>query len=471
MPDGDERFTALADQAELLANRDVSSVELVERAIAAAEDVQPVLNPFRVLRADAAIEEARAADKRLAEGERLPLLGVPIAIKDDSDIAGETTPFGCAGDFEPKADDGEAVRRLRAAGAIVIGKTNSPEFGQWPWTESSAFGATRNPWNAGYSPGGSSGGSAVAVATGVVAAAVGSDGAGSVRIPASWTNLVGIKPQRGRISTWPDPEAFNGITVYGPLARTVGDAALLLDVLTGNHRLDLHKPPAPAEPFAASATRSPRRLRIALSTRIPFSLVRTSLDGEVSAAVESVAQDLAGLGHDVEEEDPAYGLIGLSFVPRSTAGVADWCNRVPDEDLLDPRTRANGRLGRILSGPPLRLARRLEPFFAARVGRIFERFDVILAPTTAKPPIPIGAFEGLGGWATDQLMAGACPYAWPWNVLGWPGVSVPAGFTRKGLPVGAQLIGPACSESLLISLAAQLEPVRGWAGRHPEWRK
>lgn len=445
-------------------------MELVERAIAAAEEAQPGLNPFRVLRTHAALEEAKAADKRLADGERPPLLGVPIAIKDDSDIAGETTPFGCAGDFQPKTEDGEAIRRLRAAGAVVIGKTNSPEFGQWPWTESSAFGATRNPWNTNYSPGGSSGGSAAAVAAGVVAAAVGSDGAGSVRIPASWTNLVGIKPQRGRISTWPDPEAFNGITVYGPLARTVADAALLLDALTGNHPQDLHKPPAPAEPFHASAARAPRRLRIALSTRIPFSLVRTSLDDEIRAAVESIAKDLSGLGHDVEEEDPAYGLIGLSFVPRSTAGVADWCSRVPDETLLDPRTRANGRLGRVLSGAPLRFARRLEPVFAARVGHTFERFDVILAPTTAKPPIPIGAFEGLSGWATDQLMAGACPYAWPWNVLGWPAVNVPAGFTAAGLPVGAQLIGPACSESTLISLAAQLEQVRGWADRHAEWR-
>ena len=469
MPSGTDLYLGLGDQAALLAGGDASSVELVEQALNRAETAQAALNPFRVIRAEAAIEEARAADRRLAAGERLPLLGVPIAIKDDSDIAGETTPFGCAGEFEPKDEDAEAIRRLRAAGAVVIGKTNSPEFGQWPWTECSAFGATRNPWNTGYSPGGSSGGSAAAVAAGVVAAAVGSDGAGSVRIPASWTNLVGIKPQRGRISTWPDAEAFNGITVYGPLARSVADAALLLDVLTGNHPRDTHQPAPPAEPFATSARREPKRLRIALSTRIPFSLVRTSLDPEVRRAFLSVGDDLARLGHEVEEADPAYGLIGLSFVPRSTAGVADWCSRVPDETLLDPRTRANGRLGRALSGPPLRLARRMEPRFASRVGRIFHRFDVVLAPTTARPAFPIGAFEGLSGWQTDQLMAGACPYAWPWNVLGWPAVNVPAGFVNGGLPVGAQLIGPACSEGTLISLAAQLEAVRCWQDDHPEW--
>lgn len=470
MPDPTTRTAGLADQAGLLAGGSISSVELVERALQAAQDSQPILNAFRVLRPDAALEEARAADRRLADGERLPLLGVPVAIKDDSDIEGETTAFGCAGEFRPKQEDCEAVRRLRAAGAVVIGKTNSPEFGQWPWTECSAFGATRNPWNTAYSPGGSSGGSAAAVAAGIVPAALGSDGAGSVRIPASWTNLVGIKPQRGRISMWPDPEAFNGITTHGPLARTVGDAALLLDVLAGNHPGDVHSADPPEEPFSAAARREPRRLRVALSTRIPFSAVRTSLDPQVRRAFESVGEDLAKLGHDVKEADPAYGLIGLSFVPRSTAGVADWCSRVPDESLLDPRTRANGRLGRLLGGPPLRLARRLEPFFASRVGRIFENFDVVLAPTTAKPPLPIGAYEGISGWATDQLMAGACPYAWPWNVLGWPAMNVPAGFTAEGLPVGAQIVGPACSEALLISLAAQLESVRLWQHDHPEWR-
>ncbi|HEX4863108.1 MAG TPA: amidase [Acidimicrobiales bacterium] len=462
-----DEYASLGWQAEQLAAGEVSSAELVAEALERAEQVQAKLNPFRVIRAEKATAEAARADERLSGGERLPLLGVPVAIKDDSDIEGETTAFGCAGDFTPKTEDCEAVRRLRAAGAIVIGKTNTPEFGQWPWTESTACGPTLNPWNPDFTPGGSSGGSAVAVATGIVAAAMGSDGAGSVRIPASWNNLIGIKPQRGRISTWPDAEAFNGITCHGTLARNVADAALLLDVLTGNHPDDIHKPPPPPRPYAEAAAMAPPRLRIALSKKIPFSLVATSLDPEVERAVASVAERIAGLGHEMEDEDPPYGLVGVSFVPRSTAGVADWCRRVPDQSLLDPRTRANGRMGRVLGGPILRLARRLERPFARRIGRIFERFDVVVAPTTAQPPIPIGAFEGRSGWATDQLMAGACPYAWPWNVLGWPSINVPAGFTASGLPVGAQLIGPANSEDLLISLAAQLESVSGWSDLHP----
>jgi amidase len=308
----------------------------------------------------------------------------------------------------------------------------------------------------------------VAVATGVVAAAMGSDGAGSVRIPAAWTNLVGIKPQRGRISMWPDPEAFNGVTTHGTLARTVADAALLLDVVRGNHPGDLHKPPPPSRPYLEAARTAPPRLRVAFSKRIPFSGVFTALDPEVERGVRSVVEKIAGLGHDVEEADPAYGLIGMMFLPRSTAGVADWCRRVPDRSLLDPRIRATGSMGRVFGGPVLRLARRLERPFAARLGRVFEDFDLVVAPTTAKPPLPIGAFEDLGGWATDQLMARACPYAWPWNAVGWPAVNVPAGFTASGLPVGAQLIGPANSEDLLISLAAEVESVSGWSDHHPE---
>ncbi|HEX4864023.1 MAG TPA: amidase [Acidimicrobiales bacterium] len=462
-----EEYAGLETQAGGLAAGEITSSELVSRALARADEVQATLNPFRVIRSEKATADAAQADERLSRGERLPLLGVPIAIKDDSDMEGETTAFGCAGDFSPKTADCEAVRRLRAAGAVIIGKTNTPEFGQWPWTESISCGPTRNPWDPEFTPGGSSGGSAVAVATGVVAAALGSDGAGSVRIPASWTNLVGIKPQRGRISTWPDAEAFNGITVHGPLARTVADAALLLDVLSGDHAGDKHKPPPPRRPYVESAHSAPPRLRIAFSRRIPFSLVLTSLDPEVESAARSAVERIAGLGHEVEEADPAYGLIGLSFVPRSTAGVADWCRRVPDEGLLDHRTRANGRMGRLLGGPVLRFARWLERPFASRLGAIFERYDVVVAPTTAKPPMRVGAFEGLSGWATDQLMAGACPYAWPWNVVGWPAVNVPAGFTGSGLPVGVQLIGPANSEDLLISLAAELESVSGWADRHP----
>jgi amidase len=460
-------FAGLETLAALVAGGDVSSRELVAQSLARIEAAQPLLNGFRVVRAEAALREADEADRRRAAGERLPLLGVPVAIKDDMDLAGESTPFGCVGRFAPREADGEAARRLRAAGAVVVGKTTTPELGQWPFTEGPAFGATRNPWALGHTPGGSSGGSAASVAAGLVPAALGSDGAGSVRIPAAWTGLVGVKPQRGRISTWPDPDAFNGLAVIGPLARTVGDAALLLDVLSGSHGADVHRPPLPSEPYARAARREPGPLRIALSLRIPFSAAPAKLDAAVRARVLAIAGRLAELGHDVEIADPAYGLIGASFVPRAMGGLGTWADgRVEQPELLDPRTSHAIEVGRRLR-PLLGVARGLERVFHQRVGRIFRRFDVVLAPTTAQPPPRIGAIDGLGNWHTDKVMVGACPYAWPWNVLGWPGVNVPAGLTDRGLPVGAQLLGPANSEPLLLALAAQLEQVERWHERRP----
>ena len=445
----------------------VSSRELVELSLERIAAAEPTLNAFRCVRAEEALREASEADHRRAAGERAPLLGVPVAIKDDVDLAGEESRFGCPGSFEPRARDCEAVRRLREAGAVIVGKTNTPELGQWPFTEGPAFGATRNPWSLAHTPGGSSGGAAAAVAAGLVSAAVGSDGAGSVRIPAAWTGLVGIKPQRGRISTWPEPESFHGVTCLGPLTRTVEDAALMLDVLSGSHPGDRHRPSEPAEPYATAARRDPGRLRIGLSLRIPFSLAPARLDARVRAAVERIAEVLRGLGHEVVRDDPAYRLMGLTFVPRSTAGLNEWIGRVPDPSLLDPRTLHNARMGRLLGGPVLALAKALERPLQRQVGRIFRRVDVVLAPTTAKPPERIGAIDGLGNWDTDKVVVGACPYAWPWNVLGWPGVNVPAGLTAEGLPLGASLLGPANSEPRLISLAAQLEEAERWQHRRP----
>lgn len=461
----DDRAAGLAECARALAAGEVSSRELVERALARIEATQPSLNAFRLVRAEAALAEADAADRELAAGHRRPLLGVPVAVKDDMDVAGEPTAFGCRGVFPPEARDGEAVRRLRAAGAIVVGKTNTCELGQWPFTEGPAFGATRNPWHADHTPGGSSGGSAAAVAAGLVPAALGSDGAGSVRIPASWTHLIGIKPQRGRISTWPRPESFQGITVNGTLARSVADAALLLDAASGNHDGDLHRPPVLRVSDAVG--REPGRLRIALSLKPPFTAVPARLDPVVRAKVVALAERIAALGHTVEEAEPRYGRIGLTFVPRATAGIAERVRDAPHPHLLDPRTREAARLGRLLAGAPLRVARRAEATLHRRIGALFDTYDVLLAPTTAAPPPRVGSMANMSGLDTDRAMIAACPYAWPWNILGWPGVNVPAGFVGEGLPVGAQLLGPAHSEPLLLSLASQLEDDQRWHERWP----
>jgi amidase len=461
------RFPTLTDQLYQLVSGEVTSDELVRRSLHAIDISQPTLNAFRVVLIKSALADAADADRRRAAGDEAPLLGVPIAVKDDVDIAGVPTAFGTSGYIPSATQDAEVVRRLKAAGAVIVGKTNSCELGQWPFTSGPGFGHTRNPWSRKHTPGGSSGGSAAAVAAGLVTAAIGSDGAGSVRIPAAWTHLVGIKPQRGRISTWPLPEAFNGITVNGVLARTVEDAALVLDAVSGSTDGDLHKPRRVTVSDHVGVAPGP--LRIALSTQFPFTGFRAHLHPEIKAAVESVGDQLRLLGHNVESGNPDYGLrLSWNFLARSTAGLLNWAERLGNGVVLDRRTVANMWIGRLLSESALRTARAHEATDQQRVGSIFRIVDVVLAPTTAQPPPLAHTFDNLSGLKTDRLMVAACPVTWPWNVLGWPSINVPAGFTSEGLPIGVQLMGPANSEPLLISLAAELEAVSGWANKQPE---
>jgi amidase len=464
---GDALDGGLREQALRLRAGEATSRELVEAALGQAEATRSTLNAFRVLCAEEALVAAEEADRHLADGGGGPLLGVPAAIKDDVDLTGHTTPFGCGGG-EAALRDAEAVRRLRDAGAIVIGKTHAPEVGQWHFTETPLHGPTRNPWNVDHTPGGSSGGAAAAVAAGIVPAAIGSDGAGSIRIPAAWTGLIGLKPQRGRVSTWPDPEAFNGLSCYGPLARSVGDAALLLDAIAGNVPADLHRPQPPSEPFSEAAAREPGRLRIAISFATPFA-VPDEVDPEHRVAIEGFAERLAQLGHEIVPHDPDYGLVGPALIPRGMAGVEAWlCAHGEDRSTLEPRTRTHARFGRALRGLPLRVSRAAEPHLRRRIGRVFERCDVVLTPTTAKPPPRIGALKGRGYWATSTAATAACPFAFAWNVVGWPGISVPAGLTASGLPIGAQLLGRENDEATLLSLAGSVERAAGGWQRSPQ---
>ncbi|WP_019929073.1 amidase [Nocardia sp. BMG111209] len=436
----------------------------VGEALARISGSQDGLNAFRVVRGEQAPAEAEEADRRLAAGERLPLLGVPIAVKDDMDVAGLPTSFGCGGVFPPRTLDSEVVRRLRDAGAVIVGKTNTPELGQWPFTSAPAFGYTRNPWNSARTPGGSSGGSAVAVAAGLVPGAVGSDGGGSIRIPASWTNLVGIKPQRGRVPTDPAREPFNGLTVYGPLARTVADAALLFDVIADPKTETLG---APRVTLSDAVGADPGRLRIALALRPAFTGASVPLHPEVEAGVRRVAAQLRALGHDVEVAEPGFGpALTLSMISRIVPAVRQRLRDLPTAEV-DPRTTTKARLGRLLTGPACRSARAVEPLLRRRVGRLFADFDLVLAPVTAMPPPTVEVVDGLGSFATDRVVLGTIQYTFPWNVLGWPAVGFPAGFTDDGLPFGAQLLGPADSERRLVGVVAQLERQLRWDAHLP----
>jgi amidase len=454
-------YAGIARQAELIATGQVSSRELLDVYLERIGRYDGQLNAFRVVFAERARMEADQADARRGAGEReRPMLGVPIAIKDDADVAGDITHFGTRSGDVPASADQEVVRLLRAAGAIVIGKTNVPELTLWPFTETPTFGVTRNPWNQQHVPGGSSGGSAAAVAAGLVGGALGSDGLGSIRIPASFCGLFGIKPQRDRISIAPHDDrryGWHGLAVYGPLARTVRDAALFLDVTA-------QTPPEQGS-FSAAAASPPNRLRVAVSTKptLPQPIDQGELD-----AVQRTAELLRDLGHDVREADPDYPLwLGAHLVARYLRGAHDSAVELGHVERMERRTRAIVRMGGLLGAAGIARALASEPALKERVGKVFAEHDLLLTPATARPALRLGEYEGRGALWTMTACTRVIPFLGTWNATGQPAVSVPAGFNQDGLPLAVQLVGRPNAEATLIALAAQIESQRPWASERP----
>jgi amidase len=459
-------FAGIARQAELVAAGELSSRELVELCLRRIESAQPRLNAFRTVFAERALLEADQADARRGAGAERPLLGVPFAVKDDIDVAGEVTALGSNAYGAPAAADAEVVRRLRAAGAVIVGKTNVPELCVWPFTETATFGVTRNPWDIQRAPGGSSGGSAAAVAAGLVGAALGSDGAGSIRIPAAWCGLFGLKPQRGRVSLAPRARAWNGLSVNGVLTRRVRDTALFHDVASGASEVDADSAPAPAVPFAQAAATPPGRLRIAFSTRVPPGVL-AKLDDDGARALKETVELLRSLGHKLSERDPDYGSgTATGLIPRYVRGVYEDARAIAHPERLERRTKGMARLG-ALSKPLFERAIADEADYARRLNEIFDDHDVLLTPSTAVGPPPIGRLQGRGALWTLNAVAGWVPYNGVWNVTGQPAASVPAGFDADGLPRGVQIVGRANDETTLLSLAAQIEAERPWAQVRP----
>ena len=330
----------------------------------------------------------------------------------------------------------------------------------WPFTETVSFGATHNPWDLAYTPGGSSGGSGAAVAAGLAPVALGSDGAGSIRIPASWCGLFGLKPQRGRIPIGSGEDPWNGLSHNGPLARSVEDAALFLDATaTGK---------SPRGGFVSAAGRKPGRLRIALGTKLPPTMV-ARVGRPQQRALDGVETLLRDLGHEVLWRDPDYPAWAMygHVLPRMWNGVYQEVRRLPYPERLEPRTKAIARLGSMISDSQMARIRAAETTLAARVGSIFDDVDVLITPGTATGPSRIGQYQRRGGVTTLSLVATRVPYFAIFNATGQPAASVPWFIEGESLPVSVQLVGRPSDEATLLALGSQIEAARPWANRRP----
>jgi amidase len=458
MDAADLAFAGAARHAELIRTREASARELTQLYLDRIERLDPQLNAYRVVFAERALAEADQADARAKAGDTRPLLGVPIAIKDDCDVAGEVTAFGSSAHGGRATADAELVRRLRTAGAVILGKTHVPELAITPWTESPTFGFTRNPWDLQRTPGGSSGGSGAAVAAGLASVAIGSDGAGSIRIPAACCGVFGLKAQNGRVPTAPLVEPWRGMSTSGPLSRTVADSALVYDAIADG-----------GPSFAEAAAREPERLRIAVSVKTP-PLTGVQADAEQRSGVEAIAEALRGLGHEVIEREIEYPVdVGTRVLSRYLRGIAEQARAMPHPDRLSRRTIGYRRLGGAIPAAFVERARARAVDDEATLGRVFDGgVDVVLTPVFTRRPPKVGEYDGRPALWTFLASVRFVPFCGAFNHTGQPAASVPATWTSDGFPVGAQLVVQRDREPLLLSLAAQLEAALSWPDRRPE---
>jgi amidase len=449
-------FLGLAEHLDLLDRGQTTSQELTELFLDRIERHDPALNAYRVVFAERARAEAAQADARRRSGDRRPLLGIPLAIKDDTDVAGEVTAHGTSAYGEPATADSEVVRRLRQAGAVLLGKTNVPELEIVPFTESPTWGISRNPWDLQRTPGGSSGGSAAAVAAGLCSAALGSDGGGSIRIPAACCGVFGLKPQRGRVPTAPARELWNGLSTWGAITRRVADSAHFYDAIRDG-----------GESFVEAAGREPGRLRIAVSRKVPTGVVARP-DAEQLGGLEGTVELLRGLGHEVVDRELDWGTAWQTNAVRYLRGVHDSVSVLAYPERLARRTRGFIRLGSLVPPAALASAKAREAGDRRRLGQVFaDGFDVVLTPMFTRRAPRVLEYDGRSAFWTVNGISRFTPYTPIFNHTGQPAASVPAGFTGDGFPLAAQIVGPPDGEGVLMSLAAQLERERGWPTHRP----
>ncbi|MCO5974191.1 amidase [Actinoallomurus soli] len=458
---------SVREQAAAIRGGELSPVDIAEHYLDRIDRLSDRVGAYVTVTDDLARDQAKTAERAVMAGEEAPLLGVPIPVKDLNMVKDVRTTLGSAAftDFTAFTDD-NVVAFLRRAGTILLGKTNTPEFGLPCYTENAVAPPARTPWDLERSAGGSSGGAAAAVAAGLAPAAHGSDGGGSIRIPASVCGLFGIKPTRGRISPGPIVPDLVGLASSGPIARNVRDAALLLDVMAGNALGDMYHAAPPEGTFLEAADRSPGRLRVGRSAVPPVPDARVHPD--CLAAYEEASELLAELGHEVEDIDPPWKEELMPHFEVLWASMATMTPVPPEkEELLRPLTRWLRERGNAIGAPQL-LRAQAALQLAVRAGLpVLERYDVILQPTLALPPVPVGHFDEVGPEENFVRQTLFTPFTSVYNVTGQPAVNVPLHWTDGGLPIGVMLAGRMGDEATLIALSAQLEEARPWAHRHP----
>ena len=462
-------FTSATDLAARMRKRELSPVDLMRATLERIDAVNPRLNAFVSLRPpEQLLDEAQSIADRLAHAEDVgPLAGLPLGVKDLEDTIGLPNTHGSLlfKDFRPQQDTVQ-VARLKRAGAIVIGKTNTPEFGYTAFTTNRVYGTTRNPWNLERTPGGSSGGSAAALAAGLVPLSTASDGGGSVRIPASYTGLVGLKPTNGRIPWGPEEMLRASATIVsGPLTRCVRDAALWLDVTAGAHPADPFSLPHPGYSYQETLQRPLRRLRVAYSPTLGYARPERQVRREVEAALRVLER----CGHHVEEVThtiPDVVIDWVRLMAFEDLGVLTPYLR--DETELDPGLLPGLDLGRQVAAAEMGQIQRTRMQLIRTLERVFAGCDLLATPTVST--VAFGA-EGPLPFEVDGLPVdtpgGGIAYTYPFNFSGNPAISLRAGLNDDGLPVGLQLVAPRLREDLLLQIAYEYEQARPWHGEWP----
>jgi amidase len=466
---------SVTELAAAIREGELSPVEITDHYLERIDRLGDQVGAFYTVTHERARQEAAAAEKTVADTSRdersalPPLTGVPIPIKDLNMVAGVRMTLGSTVFQDTIADqDDYMVAALRSAGIVITGKTAAPEFGLPCYTETRIGPPARTPWDLARSAGGSSGGAAAAVAAGLAPAAQGSDGGGSIRIPSSVCGLFGIKPTRGRISGGPLIPDLAGLSTDGPIARTVADAALLLDAMTGNHPGDMYTlPPLPyGETFAAHARREPGRLRIGRS--LQNAVEGADVHPDCVAAYEEASALLAELGHDIEDVDMPFGPDVVPMFETLWYAMATLAPLDPaQEDQLLPITGYLRGRGKEVRAPELMFAQGYLQAVTRTALQALNAYDAVLSPTLARPPVPVGYFDEVEPAENFERQKRFTPYAALYNVSGQPAVSVPLHWTAGGLPIGIMLAGRMGEEGTLISLSAQLEAARPWKDRHP----